>query len=179
MFLEILEIISRWAIPFLLLVIITYGYLRGVKVYEVFVEGAQEGFETAIRVMPYMVTIFVAISIFRASGAMDLLARALLPLAQRLGLPAELMPLVFLRSISGSGSLGLVTEILNHYGPDSFVGRLASVMMGSSETTFYVLAVYFGSVSIRKTRHALPVGLLADLVAMIMAVVVCRRVFSP
>ncbi|MCL4425724.1 MAG: spore maturation protein [Firmicutes bacterium] len=177
MLLAVLEVISRWAIPFLLLVIVSYGYFRGVKVYEVFVEGAQEGFDTAVRVMPYMITIFVAISIFRASGAMDLLAGALSPLAQVLGLPPELMPLALLRSVSGSGSLGLVTEILNHYGADSFVGRLASVMMGSSETTFFVLAVYFGSVSIRKTRHALPVGLLADLVAMIMAVVVCRRVF--
>jgi spore maturation protein B len=174
----ILNVISVIAIPGLIIVFLGWGFIKKVKVYEVFIEGAKEGFNTAVRIIPYLVAMLFAIGIFRASGAMDVLTAILSPVTSLVGMPAEALPMAFLRPLSGSGSLGLMTEIMKVHGPDSFMGVLVSTMYGSSETTFYVLAVYFGSVNIKNTRHALPAGLVADLFGMIGALVVCRILFG-
>lgn len=173
-----LELISLWAIPVLLVFIPAIGAIRGVKVYEVFVEGAKEGFEVAVRIIPFLVAILVAIGMFRGSGAMDLLTAALTPVFSAVNFPPELFPLAVLRSLSGSGSLALMTDIVKTAGADSLLARTAATMYGSTETTFYVLAVYFGAVGVRRTRHAVPAALIADAVAVVAAVVVCRWMFA-
>lgn len=172
------ELISLWAVPFLLVAIPAVGLARGVKVYEAFVDGAKEGFDVAVRIIPYLVAILVAIGMFRASGAMTLLTAALQPVLGSIGFPPELFPLAVFRSLSGSGSLALMTDIVKTHGADSMLGRMAATMYGSSETTFYVLAVYFGAVGIKKTRHAVPASLFADLVAVVASVAVCAWLFS-
>lgn len=177
-FRALLNVISVMAIPALIVVFLGWGFFKKVKVYEVFIEGAKEGFNTAVRIIPYLVAMLFAIGIFRASGAMDVLTAILSPVTSLIGMPAEALPMAFLRPLSGSGSLGLMTEIMKTHGADSFMGVLVSTMYGSSETTFYVLAVYFGSVNIKNTRHALPAGLVADLFGMIGALVVCRILFG-
>ncbi|NWG14174.1 MAG: spore maturation protein [Acidobacteria bacterium] len=176
---SVLHVISVWAIPFFLVSIPLYGLLRGVKVYECFVEGAKEGFQVGIRIIPYLVAILVAVGMLRGAGAIDLLARWLDPALRVLGMPAELLPLALMRPLSGSGSLGIVTELIKTHGPDSFIARLAATAYGSTETTFYVLAVYFGSVGVRKTRHAVVAGLSADVASLAASIVVCRLVFGP
>lgn len=173
-----LEQISLWAIPVLLVVIPLVGIIRKVKVYDEFVDGAKEGFDVAVRIIPFLVGILVAIGMFRGSGAMDLLTGALQPVMAATGFPAELMPLAILRTLTGSGSLAFATDLINTHGPDSLLGRMAATMYGSSETTFYVIAVYFGAVSVRKTRHAVPAALIADLVAAIATVAVCTWLFA-
>jgi spore maturation protein B len=172
-----LDAISLWAIPVLLVAIPFAALLRGVKVYDVFIEGAKEGFDVAVRIIPFLVGILVAIGMFRGSGAMDLLTAALRPIAQSTGFPAELVPLAILRSLSGSGSLAFATDLVKTHGPDSLIGRMAATMYGSSETTFYVLAVYFGAVGVRRTRHAVAAGLVGDVVAAMAAVLVCAWMF--
>jgi spore maturation protein B len=174
---EVLEVISLWAIPVVLVTIPLLAMFRKVKVYEEFVEGAKDGFNVAVRIIPYLVAILVAIGMFRGSGAMDLLTEGLRPVLSLVGFPPELFPLAILRSLTGSGSLAFLTDIVKTYGPDSLLARIAATMYGSSETTFYVLAVYFGSVGVRKTRHAVPVSLFADLVAVIASVAVCVWMF--
>ncbi|NUM77246.1 spore maturation protein [candidate division KSB1 bacterium] len=173
-----LELVSTWAIPTLLFVIPVVGFFKKVKVYECFVEGAKEGFNVAIRIIPFLVAILFAIGMFRASGAMDLFVQIISPLTNLIGMPAEALPLALMRPLSGSGSLGLATEIMKTHGPDSFLGRLVSTMYGSTETTFYVLAVYFGAVGVKKIRHALAVGLIADVAGLIAAVFICRLIFG-
>jgi len=170
--------ISRWAIPLVLFFIPLYGYLRGVPVYETFVAGAEDGFKVAIKIIPFLVGMLVAISVFRASGAMDLFARALNPVLHRIGVPGEILPLAVMRPLSGGGALGIAAELIGSFGPDSFIGRLASVMQGSTDTTFYVLTVYFGSVGVRQYRYALALGLLADISSLIAAIVICNLMFS-
>lgn len=177
MLVEILETVSRWAIPALLLTIPVYACFRGVPVYETFVEGAEEGFQTAVRIIPYLVGMFVAIGIFRASGAMALVSGMMQPLMSGLGVPAEVLPMAVMRPLSGSAALGLATELINHYGPDSFIGRLASTMQGSTDTTFFILTIYFGSVGVRQVRYALTVGLLADVTSLIASVYICNQLF--
>lgn len=172
-----LDAISLWAIPVLLVAIPLTGMLRKVKVYDVFVEGAKEGFEVAVKIIPFLVGILVAIGMFRGSGAMDLLTAGIRPLVAPLGFPPELVPLAVLRSLTGSGSLAFTTDLVKTHGPDSVIARTAATMYGSSETTFYVLAVYFGAVSVRRTRHAVAAGLIADLVAAVAAVAVCAWMF--
>ena len=174
---SIIGTISVWAIPIFLLAIPLYGVFRGVKVYESFVEGAKGGFQIAIRIIPYLVAILVAVGMLRGAGAIDMLSQWLDPVLGKVGFPTEILPLGIMRPLSGSGSLGIVTELINVHGPDSFIGRLAASAYGSTETSFYVLAVYFGAVGIKKTRHAVISGLTADIVALIAAVVVCRLVF--
>jgi spore maturation protein B len=174
---EVLEIISLWAIPVVLVTIPLLAIFRKVKVYEEFVDGAKDGFNVAVRIIPYLVAILVAIGMFRGSGAMDLLTEGLRPVLGLVGFPPELFPLAILRSLTGSGSLAFLTDIVKTYGPDSLLARIAATMYGSSETTFYVLAVYFGSVGVRKTRHAVPVSLFADLVAVIASVAICVWMF--
>ena len=178
LFVMIMKGFSNYAVPFLLLTIPILGFIKKVKVYETFIDGAKEGFEVAVKIIPYLVAILVAIGMFRASGAMGYLVKILSPLTNLIGMPAETLPVALMRPLSGSGSLGIVTELMKVHGPDSFIGRLASTMFGSTETTFYVIAVYFGSVGVRKTRHAISSGLLGDLVGMLMAVFICRVVFG-
>lgn len=172
-----LDAISLWAIPVVLVTIPLVGIVRGVKVYDVFIEGAKEGFDVAVRIIPFLVGILVAIGMFRGSGAMDLLLSLLRPLVGPLGFPPELVPLAILRSLTGSGSLAFTTDLVKTHGPDSLLGRMAATMYGSTETTFYVLAVYFGAVGVRRTRHAVPAALIADLAAAIAAVAVCAWLF--
>lgn len=177
-FIEILKTISEWAIPVLLILIPAVGFFKGVKVYEVFVEGAKEGFDVAIRIIPFLVAILMAIAMFRASGAMDYFVSLISPVTDLIGMPAEVLPAALMRPLSGSGTLGIITELINTHGPDSFIGKLASTIYGSTETTFYVLAVYFGSVAIKKTRHAVPAGLIADTAGILAAVFICRFMFG-
>ena len=172
-----LNAISLWAIPVPLVGIPLVGMIRKIKVYDVFIEGAKEGFQVAVRIIPFLVGILVAIGMFRASGAMDMLTNALRPLTTATGFPADLVPLAILRTLSGSGSLAFTTDLVKRFGPDSVIGRTAATMYGSSETTFYVLAVYFGSVGVKRTRHAIPAALTGDLVAAIAAVAVCAWMF--
>jgi len=172
-----LEQISLWAIPVMLVTIPLIGIIRKVKVYDVFVDGAKEGFDVAIKIIPFLVGILVAIGMFRASGAMELLTAALQPVMNATGFPAELMPLAILRTLTGSGSLAFTTDLIKTHGPDSLIARMAATMYGSSETTFYVIAVYFGAVSVKKTRHAVPAALIGDLVAAIATVGVCVWMF--
>lgn len=172
-----LDAISLWAIPVLLVAIPLVGLIRKVKVYDVFIEGAKEGFDVAVKIIPFLVGILVAIGMFRGSGAMDLLMAALRPLVASTGFPAELVPLTILRSLTGSGSLAFTTDLIKTYGPDSEIGRMAATLYGSSETTFYVLAVYFGAVGVRRTRHAVPAALIGDIVAAIAAVAICAWMF--
>jgi spore maturation protein B len=172
-----LDAISLWAMPVLLVGIPLAGIIRKVKVYDVFIEGAREGFDVAVRIIPFLVGILVAIGMFRGSGAMDLLMAGLRPIVSPTGFPPELVPLAILRSLTGSGSLAFATDLIKANGPDSLIARTAATMYGSSETTFYVLAVYFGSVGISRTRHAVPAALVADIVAAIAAVAVCAWMF--
>jgi spore maturation protein B len=172
-----LDAISLWAIPVLFVVIPLAGLVRGVKVFDVFIEGAREGFDVAVRIIPFLVGILVAIGMFRAAGGMDLVTAALAPVARATGFPGELVPLAILRSLTGSGSLAVATDLVKAHGPDSVLGRTAATMYGSSETTFYVLAVYFGAVGVRRTRHAVPAALVGDLVAAVASVAVCRWLF--
>lgn len=178
LFVTLMKGFSNLAIPIILVVVLVLGFSKKIKLYETFIEGAKEGFTVAVKIIPYLVAILVAIGMFRASGAMDYFIYLLSPLTNLIGMPAETLPVAVMRPLSGSGSLGIVTELMNEHGPDSFIGRLASTMFGSTETTFYVIAVYFGSVGIRKTRHAIAAGLFGDLVGLLMAVFICHIVFG-
>jgi spore maturation protein B len=172
-----LDALSLWAFPVLLVAIPLAGIIRKVKVYDVFIEGAREGFDVAVRILPFLVGILVAIGMFRGSGAMDLLVAGLRPLVAATGFPPELVPLGILRSLTGSGSLAFTTDLIKTHGPDSVIARIAATMYGSSETTFYVLAVYFGAVGVSRTRHAVPAALVGDVVAAVAAVAVCLWMF--
>jgi spore maturation protein B len=175
---QIVQEVSNWAIPVIFVLILGFGAIRKVKVYEVFVEGAKEGFNVAIRIIPYLVAILVAIGIFRGSGAMDWIIAGLTPILKPLGVPPEVLPMAIIKPLSGSGALGVMTEGLKTYGPDSVIGNTLSTMMGSTETTFYVLAVYFGSVAVRRTRHAVLASLLGDLAGLSMAIFICNLTFG-
>jgi spore maturation protein SpmB len=170
--------ISDMLVPFLLAVFPLYAALRGVKVYEEFVEAAKEGFQVAIRIIPYLLAMLVAIGMFRAAGGIDMLSNFLKPALQLIHFPVELLPMVLLRPLSGSGTLSLFTDLVKNFGPDSLLSRTAGTIYGSTETTFYVLAVYFGSVAVRKTRYAVIAGLTADAVSVIVAIILCRAVFG-
>lgn len=172
------ESVAAWAIPVILLVVPLLGGVRRIPVYEVFVEGAAEGFQTAVRIMPFLVAMMVGINVFKASGALDVLTSWLKPLLLTLHVPAELVPLAVMRPLSGSGALGLTTDILQSYGPDSLVGRTASTILASTDTTLYILTVYFGSVGIKKARYSIAVGLTGDLVGFFAAVYFCSAVFK-
>ncbi|MFM8720301.1 MAG: spore maturation protein, partial [Chthoniobacterales bacterium] len=137
----------------------------------------KEGFQVSLRIIPFLVAILAAVGMFRGAGGIDMLSRALDPLFSRIGFPTELAPLVFMRPLSGSGTMGIFTELVGTHGPDSILARMAGTIMGSTETTFYVIAVYFGSVAIRRTRHAVPAGLLADIAGITASIIVCRIVF--
>ena len=172
-----LNTISLIAVPFLLSFFPLYAALKRVKVYEQFVEGAKEGFQVAITIIPYLVAILVAIGMFRGAGGIDLITSALRPMLNAVGFPSELVPMCLMRPLSGSGTLGIFTELVKQFGPDSLIARTAGTIYGSTETTFYVIAVYFGAVAVHRTRHAVPAGLIADAVGMIASVIICRLVF--
>jgi len=172
--------VSPWILPGLMVGFLLFGALRRVAVYEVFVDGAKEGFQVALRIIPYLVAILVAVGMFRASGALDAMVSALGGLTSRFGLPAEALPMALLRPLSGSGAYGVMASIIQDpaTGPDSYVGYLVTTLQGSTETTFYVLAVYFGAVQVRRMRHALAAALTADVVAVIAAVAICSWLFG-
>lgn len=169
--------LSTWLIPMLISGLLIFGYLRGVKIYEALTDGAKEGFTTAVRIIPFMVAIFVAIGMFRASGAMDIMITILSPVTSSMGMPAEALAMALMRPLSGSGAFGLMSEIINQ-SPNSFLADLVSVIQGSTETTFYVLAIYFGAVGIRRTRHALPAALCADAAGISAAVLISNLWFK-
>jgi len=172
--------ISPWIIPGLMLGFLAFGVVRRVRIYEVFVEGAKEGFQVAIRIIPYLVAILVAVGMFRASGAMEAMVNMIGGLTSQLGMPAEALPMALLRPLSGSGAYGVMASIINEsgIGPDSYTGYLVSTLQGSTETTFYVLAVYFGAVQVRRIRHALAAALTADLIGIVAAVVICSFLYG-
>ena len=167
--------VSPWIIPALMVGFLGFGLVRGVRVYEVFVEGAKDGFQVAVRIIPYLVAILVAVDMLRASGVMDAVVGALGGVTGRLGLPAEALPMALMRPLSGSGAYGILASIINDpgIGPDSYTGYLVSTLQGSTETTFYVLAVYFGAVQVRRIRHSLAAALTADAAGVIFAVLAC------
>jgi spore maturation protein SpmA len=176
--LRLVNSLSVLAIPWLILFFPLYASLRRIPVYEEFVEGGKEGFQVIIRILPYIVGMLVAIGMFRAAGGMDLITELVRPVTNLFGFPPELVPLALIRPFSGAASLPLLKDIVDHFGPDSFLSLTAGTMYGCSETTFYVIAIYFGSVGIRKTRHAIPAGIVADIVGPIASVVVCRMMFG-
>ena len=159
MFENIVNAISLYAIPFIIVSIVLFGAFKKVNVYETFTDGAKDGFKTAVTIIPFLIT------------------NALSPITSKIGMPGEVLPMALIRPLSGGGASGVMNDLFTTYGPDSLIGRMASVMNGSTETTFYVLAVYFGAVGIKKTRHALPAGLIADVVGIITAVVVTNIMF--
>jgi len=176
--LKVVNLLSVIAIPGIVLFIVVYGVIKKVKVYEAFVEGAKEGFNVGVRIIPYLVAMLVAIGVFRAGGAMEVLTAVLTPITSLIGMPAETLPMALMRPLSGSGGLGVMSEIIKTHGADSLIGRMVAIMMGSGETTFYVLAVYFGSVSVNKTRHAVPAGIVADLVSIVASVWLANLMFG-
>jgi len=166
------QTLSPWILPSLMLAFLLFGVARGVRIYESFVEGAKEGFQVALKIIPYLVAILVAVGMFRASGALDWMVSSLGGITSLVGLPAEALPMALLRPLSGSGAYGVMASIVNDpaIGPDSYTGYLVSTLQGSTETTFYVLAVYFGAIHVRRIRHALAAGLSADIAGVIAAV---------
>lgn len=174
MFSHVLENISNGLFLSVIAGIPLVAACKRVKVYDVFVDGAQEGFNLAIKIIPYMVAMLVAIGMFRASGGFDLILEWSTPFFEKIGVPTAVIPLAVVRPFSGSASNGILVDIIKTFGGDAHVSHLAATMIGSTETTFYVIAVYFGVVSIRRTRHAIPAGLIADFVGLVASVIVCR-----
>jgi spore maturation protein B len=173
-----IDLLSVFVIPVIIIGFPLYGLYKRVPVYEEFVTGAKDGFQVAVNIIPYLVAILFAVAMFRASGAMDFLVEGLRPLLSPLGIPPEVLPMAITRPLTGSGSAGIMLDLINRYGADSIIVKTAATMFGSTETTFYVVAVYFGAVNIKKTRHAIPAGLSADIAAMILAVYVVRWLFA-
>lgn len=174
----IITTISIWIVPVLIGLILLHGTYKKVPTYETFVEGGKEGFKIAISIIPFLIGMLVAIAIFRASGALDFFISLIKPFLSAIGVPAEIVPLALIRPISGNGALGMVSDLIATHGPDSFIGRLASTLQGSTDTTFYILTVYFGAVGIRKIGDALKVGLLADFVGIVASIVIVTLVFG-
>jgi spore maturation protein SpmA len=173
--------ISPWIIPGLMMALLGFGFARRVPVYESFVDGARDGFNVAVRIIPYLVAILVAVAMLRSSGALEMFISLIGPVTGKAGLPAEALPMALLRPLSGSGAYGILASIINDpaVGPDSYAGFLVSTLQGSTETTFYVLAVYFGAVQIRRIRHGLAAGLTADAAGIAAAVIICLLLFAP
>ena len=172
------DVLSVFVLPAIIVGFPLYGMIKKVPVYEEFVEGAKEGFRVAVMIIPYLVAILFAIGMFRASGALDFLIQGLDPVLGLIGIPAEVLPMMIVRPLTGGGSVGIVVDLINQYGEDSIIVKIAATMFGSTETTFYVIAVYFGAVNVKKTRHAVPAGLTADVAAMLLAVYVVKWLFG-
>lgn len=164
-------------IAIIILGVCIYGYIKGVKVYECFVEGAKEGIFICLRIFPYLLAMLLAVSALRVSGGMDLIIYAVTPIVKYIGLPGEVVPLVLIKPLSGSGALGVFAEILNKYGTDGEIGLISSIIMGSTETIFYTLTVYFGAIGIKKIRHTLWAAIMADMVSIIMAIFLVKVMF--
>ncbi|KEZ50780.1 spore maturation protein [Metabacillus indicus] len=173
----LVSIISLWMIPLMIGFILLYGTFKKVPTYETFVEGGKEGIEIAFSIIPYLVGMLVAITIFRASGALEFFVGMMKPALDAIGVPSEIVPLAFIRPISGTAALGMTTDLIAAYGPDSFIGRLAAVMQGSTDTTLYILTVYFGAVGVKRMGDALKVGLLADLLGIAAAIFIVMLAF--
>jgi len=173
-----MQVLSILVLPVIIVLIPLYGLIKKVNVYEEFVEGAKEGFQIGVRIIPYLVAILFAIGMFRASGAMDWLVTLLDPVFSFVGFPVEVLPMAIMRPLTGSGSVGVMADLIAAYGEDSLIVKMAGTMFGSTETTFYVIAVYFGAVGIRKVRYAVQAGLIADLAGVIAAVAVCYWLFG-
>lgn len=167
-----------YIIPLIILFILSYGYIKGVKVYEVFIEGAKEGLQITYRIFPYIAAMLLAVGMLRSSGGLDFILRILSPVTNAVGIPEEVMPLVIMKPLSGSGALGVLADILKRVGPDSFAGIVASTIMSSTETIFYTITVYFGSVGIKNIRHTLAAAIIADLAGVIGAVIICTMLFK-
>ncbi len=172
------SVVNAWSFPLLIGGLLLFGYARGVRVYESMVEGAKEGLTVSARIVPYLVAILTAVAMFRASGALDFLIGLLNPVTSPLGVPAEVLPMALLRPFSGSGAFGIMSETLTAHGPDTFIGYLTSTLQGSTETTFYVLAVYFGAAGISQGRHTLPACLAGDFAGFCGAVMACHLFFG-
>ena len=173
-----MEWASLLLLPLFILFVIVYGLAKKTRVYESFIEGAKQGFSVSFKIMPYVVAFVFAVGLFKASGGFELFASLLKPVLSFLHIPPEVIPLAVTRPFSGSASLGILASILKESGPDSFAGRVASTLMGSSETIFYTVALYFGSVGISKTRHTIPAALAAEVTALMAAVIVCSLLFK-
>lgn len=172
-----MNIISLWALPAILILILTLGLIKKVPLYEVFTDGAKDGFTVAVNIIPYLVAIIVGISMFRACGIIEMIQTSCAGLLSAIHVPADVIPVMIVRPLSGSAALGVFSDIANTLGPDNYATKLAAIMVGSSETTFYVLAVYFGAIGISKLRYALLVGILADIIGFVLAIAVCNFVF--
>ena len=170
--------LSSFVIPVLLAAVAVFGMGKRVDVYAVLTRGAEDGLSVLLRIIPTLVALLTAVSMFRASGAAELFSRLCAPVLELLGIPAETAPLMLIRPVSGSGALAVGTELMTTYGPDSLIGRVAAVMLGSTETTFYTIAVYFGSAGIRKTRHAVPAALIADFTGFAVSAWAVRWLFT-
>lgn len=169
--------ISVYILPIMILGILTAGVVKKVSVYEEFVEGAKDGFKVSISIIPYLVAIIVGIAMFKASGGIELITAFCGIVLEKLSIPTDIIPIMVTRSLSGSATLGLFSDIVTTHGADSYIAKLAAVMVGSSETTFYVLAVYFGSIGIKKYRYALLTGIIADITGIVLAIWVARLFF--
>src|SRR5690625_3636065 len=173
-----LTMISVWIITSFILIVLLIASLKKLPTYELFVEGGKEGIQMAFSLLPFLVGMLVSITILRSSGALDAFIGLLTPLLEKVGIPPEIVPLAIVRPISGTAALGMTTEITSTYGPDSFIGKLAATMQGSTDTTLYILTIYFGAVGIKKMRYALKVGLLADLVGIIASIIIVKIIFT-
>lgn len=175
---SIIEVVSVFVLPLLIVGFPLYGLIKRVPVYEEFVEGAKDGFKVAVTIIPYLVAILFAIGMFRASGAMEFMVEGLRPVLGWIGVPPEVLPMMIIRPLTGSGSAAIVLDMIQQFGEDSILVKMVATMFGSTETTFYVIAVYFGAVNVKKTRHAVPAGLAADIVAMFLGVYVVMWLFG-
>ena len=170
------QYITKSIIPIIVVIIITYGMIKGRKVYEWFVEGAKEGLKVCLNIFPYLLAMIIAVNIFREAKLLDLLNNMISPISSLIGLPKEIVPLVLVKPLSGSGALGILTDIVKTYGPDSYIGLIASVIMGTTETIFYTITVYFGAVQIKKIRHTLWAAVLAVLTAIIISIFLVSKI---
>lgn len=175
---DVIKSLAMYTMPFIVLFIVVFGYLKGVKLYEVFVEGAKEGLMVCAKILPFLVTMLFAIGIIRESGVLDIITKTSAPVLELLGIPSEVLPLALMKPLSGSGSLGITAEIIKQFGADSLIGRTAATMMGSTETIFYTMAVYYGAIGVKKMRHTLVCALLAHLAGVIVSCFICRIVFG-
>jgi spore maturation protein B len=170
-----LQYLTKSIIPIIVIVIITYGMFKGRKVYEWFIEGARDGLKVCLNIFPYLLAMLIAVNIFREAKLLDILNNLIAPIGSFFGLPKEVIPLTLVKPLSGSGAIGVLTDILKNHGPDTKIGLISSVIMGTTETIFYTLTVYFGAVQIKKIRHTLWSAILADLTAIIVSVFIVTR----
>ena len=177
MFKSLIYSISAWIIPSIILITLVFSVVKKIPVYETFIDGAKDGLKVTVGIIPYLIAIITAVSMLRASGAIDLAARAFSGCLDYFKIPVDVVPIMFIRSLSGSAVLGLFSEIAGNFGPYAYATKLAAIMVGSSETTFYVLSVYFGAVGVKKFRHSLCAGVFADIIGIIAAVLVARWLF--